>query len=163
MMKKKKNIIGALLIVIFVMIVGYAAFASQLTLNGTVEIVSEWNVRITGISAQYVSDNCSEGNPQFTDTSITFNAELTKPGDYITYLITIENAGTFNAVLDNITFTADENGSPAIDYSYSEPHTSLAPGEQTYMLVHVRYKEDATEMPSIKSKTITGTIEYVQE
>ena len=163
-MKNCKNIIiGTLLIAILLMAVAYSAFATQLTLNGTAEIVSNWDVRITSITAEYVSENCDAGDPQFTDTTVTFNAKLVKPGDYITYLIIIENAGTFDAILDNITFTPDESGSPAIIYATTEPITLLPAGEETCFFVKVAYDENSTEMPSITSKTITGVIEYIQE
>jgi len=42
--KHKNALIGALLAVVFVMAVGYAAFAQQLTINGTAEITSNWDV-----------------------------------------------------------------------------------------------------------------------
>ena len=46
MESKHKNIlIGALLAVVFVMAVGYAAFAQTLTINGSAEITSSWDVR----------------------------------------------------------------------------------------------------------------------
>lgn len=164
-MKNSKNIIiGALLIVIAVMAVGYSAFATQLTINGTAEITGVWNVRIIGIEAQDVSKGCDAGEPQFTNTSATFNAKLAKPGDYITYLITIENSGTIDATLDGVTFTDNgESGASDITYKYSDPIDSLKTGAQTCILLQVMYDENATETPDIKTKTITGIIEYVQE
>ncbi len=163
-MKNNKNIIiGTLLIVILIMAVGYSAFATQLTLNGTAEIVGNWNIKITSVTAQYASENCSPGEPQFTNTTVTLNAKLVKPGDYITYLIIIENTGTFDATLENFKFTPDANGSPAINYTTSEPNTLLPAGEQTYFLLKVQYDENCTEVPEVKTKTITGIIEYVQK
>ena len=44
-MEKNKNIlIGGLLAIVLIMAVGYAAFATQLTVNGTAEITSKWDV-----------------------------------------------------------------------------------------------------------------------
>ncbi len=163
-MKSRTNIvIGSLIIIILLMSFAYSTFATQLTINGTAEIIGEWNVKITDVTAQYVSEGCDAGETQFTNTSVTFNAKLFKPGDYITYSIMIENSGNINATLDNINFTDDGvNGSSAIIYKYSEPHPILTAGEQTCILVQVIYDENVTEMPSIKTKTITGIIEYVQ-
>ena len=42
--KHKNALIGALLAVVFVMAVGYAAFAQQLTINGSAEINSSWDI-----------------------------------------------------------------------------------------------------------------------
>ncbi len=163
MTKNRNIIIGILLIAILLMAVAYSALATQLKLNGTAEIISEWNVKITSVTAQYVSQGCNAGNPEFTDTTITFNAELVKPGDYITYLVMIENTGTLDATLDNITLTPDENGSPAITYTHTEPETLLEAGKTTGFLIKVAYDENTTEMPSIKSRTITGIVKYVQK
>ena len=163
-MKKNRNIIiGILLIAILLMSVAYSALATQISLNGTGKIISEWNVKITSVTAQDISEGCNAGTPEFTDTKITFNAELVKPGDYITYLIMIENTGTLDAVLDTISLTPDENGSPAIIYTHTDPETLLQAGKTTCFLIKVSYDENTTEMPSIKSRTITGFVKYVQK
>lgn len=163
-MKNSKNvIIGTLIAVIIVMAVGYSTFATQLSLNGTAEITGEWNVKITAIEAQDVSEGCDSGEPQFTNTSATFNAKLLKPGDSITYVITIKNAGTIDAKLDKITCTPDESGSPAITYTTINPAETLLAGEETTLTIKVVYDEETTKIPEIKTKTITGIVEYVQK
>ncbi len=164
-MKSKKNIIiGSILIIILLMAVAYSAFATQLNINGIAEIVGEWNVKITNVETQYVSEGCDAGEPQFTNVSATFDAKLVKPGDYITYLITIKNEGTIDATLNKITFTPDqENGSPAIIYTNTEPSQNIEAGNETTFTVTVKYDKDVTEVPSVKTKTITGIIEYVQK
>ena len=163
-MKNKNLIITALLIVIVVMAVGYSAFATQLTINGTAQIIGEWNVRITGIKAQFVSEGANAGTPEFTITTATFNASLSRPGDKIIYEITVENAGTINANLQSATFTADEeNGSPAIKYETTQPAQTLNSGDTTTFTVTVMYDENIDQVPEITTKTITGIIEYVQK
>ncbi len=163
-MKNSKNIIiGALLVVILIMSVGYSAFATQLTLNGTAQIIGEWNVKITGIETMNISEGCDAGALQFTNTTVTFNAKLKKPGDVITYVITIENAGTIDATLSNVTITSDEeNGSPAIMYETTELASTLLAGEKTSFTVTVKYDPNCIEVPDVKEKTITGIIEYIQ-
>ncbi len=163
-MKNTKNIIiGTLLVVILIMAVGYSSFATKFTLNGTAEIVGEWDVKISKVEAKEISENCNAGQPSFTNTSVTFNCTLLKPGDKVAYEITIQNAGTIDAVLNNILFTSDEiNGSPAITYETSELNAFLPAGSQTSLTVTIEYNKDTTEVPEIKTKTITGIIEYVQ-
>ncbi len=163
MTKNRNIIIAVLLIAILLISVAYSALATQLSINGTAEIISEWNVKITSVTAQDVSEGCSAGKPKFTDTTVTLEAELTKPGDYITYLVMVENTGTLDAVLENITLTPDEDGSPAIIYTNTEPEPLLKAGQTTCFLVKVAFDEETTEMPSIKSKTITGVVKYVQK
>ena len=163
-MRKNRIILIFLLIIISVMAVAYAIFATELKINGEAEIIGEWNIKITGIEVQDVSEGCNPGEPTFTDTTANFNAELQKPGDKITYVVTIENLGTIDAVLDNATFTPDEkNGSPAIIYTTVDPAESLNSGEKTTCIITVMYDENSEEVPSVKSKDITGIIEYVQK
>ncbi len=162
-MKNCRNIIIlVLLIVILLMSVAYSAFTTQLTVNGTAEIISEWNVKITGIRASFISEGCDAGDPQFTNSTVTFDAKLVKPGDHITYLITIENTGTFNATLSKATFTESENGSTAIIYKTEGPPDTLNAGSMTAFLVNVTFDENTTEMPESTEKSFTGVIEYVQ-
>ncbi len=163
-MRNIKNIIiSALLVVILIMSVGYSAFATQLTLNGTAQIIGEWNVKITGIETMDISEGCDAGPLQFTNTTVTFNAKLKKPGDVITYVITIENAGTIDATLENVIIASDEeNGSPAITYKTTGLASSLLAGGKTSFTVTIKYDPNCTEVPEVKEKTITGIIEYVQ-
>ena len=159
----KHYLLVVLLILILAMTFAYAAYTTQLSINGTAEIVGEWNVKIVNIEAQDVSDGCDYGSSQYTDTTATFDAKLMKPGDSITYVITIENAGTIDAKLDKATYTEQEDGSDAILYTTTEPDSSLKAGTQTTFTVKVVYDPDYPGIPTAKTKTITGIIEYVQE
>ncbi len=164
-MRSSKNlIIVALLIVILAMAVGYTAFATQISVNGTAEIIGVWDVGVSKVEAKYISPGCNAGDIQFTNTTVKFDAQLVKPSDYITYAITIKNAGTINAVLEEISFSSnEESGSPAILCNNSDIPNQLNAGEQVVLLVQVMYDENVTEVPEIKTKEITGIIEYVQE
>ena len=164
-MKANKNIlITALLIVISVMSIGYSAFATELDITGTAEIVGEWNVRIANIQAISISDDCDAGQPEYTDTTALFNAKLQKPGDSITYEITIENAGTIDAALDYASFNTDkENGSPAIEFCISDPPDELKAGNTATFTIVANYKEEVTELPSIKTKTIVSKLFFKQK
>ena len=47
---KKKILIGTLCALIMIMAVGYALLSQQLSINGTANIVSNWQVEITNIT-----------------------------------------------------------------------------------------------------------------
>lgn len=162
-MKDGRNIIiAALLVAVLVMSVGYASFASQLTLNGTAEIVGEWNVEITNIEATEVVGEAVAGSPTYTKSSATFDADLKQPGDSVTYTVTVKNSGSIDAVLDSATFTEQTDGSTAIIYTTSDPSATLAAGAETTFTVTATYDSTVTEVPTVTSKTITGVIDYVQ-
>ena len=110
--KHKNALIGALLAVVFVMAVGYAAFATTLTINGTAEITSKWDIRFdnskttptiyngkTGAAATEAAGNPT-GSITYADNDITANltATLVQPGDKVTYVLTPHNYGTITAV-----------------------------------------------------------------
>ena len=94
-MKDKRNIlIAALLFSVVAMTVAFAALSSNLTINGTAQL-AEWDVEITGITANYTGDAFDEkGMPKFTATTAEFSTVLVGPGDKATYTITVENKGT---------------------------------------------------------------------
>ena len=115
--KHKNALIGALLAVVFVMAVGYAAFAQQLTINGTANITSNWDVhfnpaftgttQVDGVTPVYaVTGKLSDGTTSAstaptgsitydsTNTVATLSASLTQPGDSITFTLRPTNYST---------------------------------------------------------------------
>ncbi|CCY46807.1 unknown [Firmicutes bacterium CAG:822] len=78
---QRNYIIVGLCAILLIMVVGYAAFQSQLRISGTSNITSNWSVKITDIQSKVVSGtptNASE--PTHTDTTATFRTTLTSPG-----------------------------------------------------------------------------------
>lgn len=166
MKKSGKNlVIVAVLLAVLCLGIGYAAFATELNLNeSTATIQGDWLIEITNIEATTIVGTADAGTPSFTDTTATFDALLNAPGDSVTYTVTVENKGSIDAKLDSAVFTPDnEMGSPAIIYTYENPASSLAAGATTTFTVTATYDESVTEVPDVKTKTITGTINYIQE
>ena len=139
------------------MAIGYSLFATDFTIEGNAEITGEWDVRITNIKATQVPEGCSAGTPTFTENYISFSAKLNKPGDEIIYEVTIENLGTIDAKLQTILFTEE------INYTTSELKQELNAGESTTFNIMVTYVKDTESIPSVKTKTLTGLIQYVQK
>ena len=104
--RKQKNIVlGSLGAIILLMAIGYAAFSTQLNINGTSNITSNFAVKITGItSGSIVGGASNASDPTYTDTTASFSTNLTSPGDSITYTITVENQGSIDATLTGIEF-----------------------------------------------------------
>lgn len=110
--KHKNALIGALLAVVFVMAVGYAAFAQLLTINGTATIDSSWDVHFdpaqtTSTAVVIVnggSDTTTAGTISYADsldtskpTVATLTANLKQPGDTVTFTLKPTNYGTLPA------------------------------------------------------------------
>ena len=163
MHKNKIIILIFFLITIVLMAVGYSIFATDFTINGTSEITGNWDVRITNIIATQVPDGCDAGTPTFTKDSINFSAKLNKPGDEIIYEVTIKNLGTIDAELQTIIFTEEIDGIEEINYTTSELKKDLNVGESTTFNIIVTYVKSSESVPDVKTKTLTGIIQYVQK
>ncbi len=179
--KKKKNIIIVALCCALVFIgVGYAALSQTLTVTGTGNATGDWNIKITNI--QIAQDN--NGNPIKTPTatsksavpnntdavSATFQVEFLQPGDYIEYDVTIQNKGTIDAVLENLTFAPTTNGfitfsiDPTVDALIGTPLTVASPTNTKVVRVRAQFN-NVLNMPtndSDKTLTTTLTFTYIQ-
>ena len=112
--KKQKNIlIGALLAIVLVMAVGYAAFQTSLNITNTAQIDSKWDIHFdtTKTSGQGVIDTTTglQGAQAPTGTieysngqNATVSAELNQPGDSVQFTLTIVNDGTIDAMVENV-------------------------------------------------------------
>ena len=142
--KNKNVLIGALLAVVFVMAVGYAAFAQQLTINGTAEITSKWDVHMKDGSVTPLAGNTAATAPTGTLTvadgglKADFTANLVSPGDTVTFTVPIVNEGTIDAVLDTITLSSttadmviDNTGLTATTKDGNIKYTVTSPGTAT--------------------------------
>ena len=154
--KEKKIIIGVMCTLICIMAVAYAAFATNLTINGTANIESTWSVVFTKIEELSKTSGVTiKEVPTASGTTATFNVDLKSPGDKIEYQITVENKGTLNAIIDDI--VASELGSDAIKFSISgiSKGDKLAKGESTTFNIVIEYDSSITSQPSITDNTLT--------
>ena len=162
--RQRNNIIIASLCAIVVLMgIGYAAFSTQLRINGTSSISSNWNVLITNItSGSVVGDASNAEEPTHTNTTATFKTNLVSPGDSITYTITVANQGTIDATLTGIDVNTNEN--PAIEFETSgiEEGDNLLQNQTDELYVTVKYSDSVTSQPAVTNSTITVTLNYEQ-
>lgn len=181
-------LIAILLFVVLLMSAAFAAFSSNLNITGTTQVMTTWDVKITNITLKESTQSASNPygtatspatdqnggiNPTYTDTTATFYSTLGAPGDSVTYVVTIQNSGTVNAIVNNVEWINEDgtsdlqyNVSPII-YSYSFPDQSqiLAKNGGTATLeVTVTYDSNVTDQPaeSLLEKSATLSINYVQ-
>ena len=134
--------IVALLIAVVDLIVGYDAYSSTLTINGTATVdPASWKVNfdyktgdsLTGKANGHATETTA---PTLADTTISgFDVTLKAPGDSVTYNFLIKNSGTLNAELANFTMgtlTCAPNASSSIS---QEDATKLC-GELKYTLTY---------------------------
>ena len=160
----KSSIIMILLAVVFVMAAGYAAFSQQLTINGSAEISSKWDVHIEDISVNSETLDGKNISASVGDNTLsaTFQAELVSPGSAVTYNVTVRNGGTLNAKLDSLTFTDSNND--AIQYSYLgiSQNDVIYSGESQTFTITVKFNDQYTQMPDSTTSSVTMNLGYVQ-
>ncbi len=163
---KRRNrtlIISVGLCMCLCLMVAYAAFQTQLNINGTSSISSNWQVEITDVVSQnIVGSAANDGEPVFSPTAVTFKTTLQKPGDSIDYVVTVTNNGTISAILDNIDQTATSN--PAINYIITDINEGdiLDSGDSKKFTVTVEYDDAVTTQPEVLSSSLTVALDFVQ-
>ena len=163
--RRQRNnvIIASLCAVVVLMGIGYAAFASQLRINGTSSISSNFSVLITDITSGSIVGGASNASePTHTNTTATFSTNLESPGDSITYTITVANQGTIDATLTGI--EVNTNNNPAIEFTTSgiSEGDNLLQSQTDELYVTVKYSDSVTSQPAITNSTITVTLNYEQ-
>ena len=163
--KRKRNyIIVGLCAILMIMVVGYAAFQSQLKISGTSNISSNFLVKITDIK---VSEKIggAEDKPEVTthtDTSATFGTSLKSPGDSITYDVTIANQGTIDAILKQISKTDTSNSAILFETSGVNEGGLLSVGSVATMKVKVTYNPNVNSQPTDLESTLNVDLTYGQ-
>ena len=158
--KHKNALIVALLAVVLVMAVGYAAFAQSLTINSTATIQEStdgkqnWKVAFekntdAKVESPGATGSTPTGSISFTnDYLAVIDAQFDAPGDNIVYTFTVKNDGSIKATLTQPTIsltTAEGTDTDETDTGVkfnqmtftvsSLGQTTLAPGEKTTFTV----------------------------
>ncbi len=160
----KKIIMVTLGVLVLVMVIGYSIFSTNLKINGTANIASEWNIVFTKIEEVSKSSGVTvTDTPIASGTNATFNVDFKLPGDEIIYRITVENKGTLNAIIDNI--NAKASNSSAIEFAIEGLNVGdkLAKKTSATFDVKISYNSNTTSQPKDTKGTLTLDVTYVQD
>lgn len=187
--KLKNMVIGVLVAIIFIMGLGYATFTQQLTINGTAEVTSRWDVHIKSLVADKTASSVTEGGSVRYTTAgnisssvknantAEFSTALVSPGDTVVYTVTVENSGTLDAKIDTngITFSdltqmnklKNNTADDAIVFSYagiSDGTVISKNGGTNVFTITVTYNPKFTTMPDSTQlkKNLEMILNYVQ-
>ena len=162
--QKRNVIIISLCGVLLLMVVGYAAFATQLNINGTTSITSNWDIKITDIKQNTQEGAATdEGSQVVDDLTATFKVNLVSPGDYITYDVTIENKGTIDAELNKIILPQLNNEAILITTSGLTAGDELLADHSATLTVKIEYNPEVTKQPENKTASFEMKLDYVQK
>ena len=170
---RKKTIKLAILVLILLLGIGYAALKTTLKVDGTVNVdKTSWDVHFENVS---ITEGSVIANPAPTTnnidtTEMTYTINFTKPGDFFEFTTDIVNNGTIDAmidVLDNKTYAS--NGITEINLpTYLTSATTyengvaiarnqkIESGTSEKIKVRVEFKKDitASDLPSDGTTTV---------
>ena len=166
--RKRTRLIYALIGVVFLMGVGYAAFSTSLSINGTARTTNNWDVEIINITSTTSGTGENKVTPTWTALTANMEADLYEKGDYVEYEVTIKNKGTLDAKLNEITKNIRTNNE-AIKITYSgytkgeRLYSSGHQGDTKVITVKVEYDSSYTGEIDYNTPTEVGvTFNYVQ-
>lgn len=193
---KKRNpqniAIFALLAVVVFMSIGFAAYNAQLTIGAASDATKDvtvkaasWDIHWAGKSGVSPAESGTVTELQgadlgtvtrASDTSVTFDVTLNKPGDTYQFSVSAINGGTINAELTTITMTDITSYSAYLEYTVSYAgttynsttsglSTALNAGGSAAVVVTVKYKDVANipvaSLPSSDvNLTLTASFDY---
>ena len=185
-MEKRKNgqiaVIAVLAIAIVFMSVGFAVYASTLSINGTATVkANKWSVHFNDTTYAETAGSVAATTHSINNTTATYTVTLSKPGDFYEFSVNVVNDGSFNAVLKALTmstlttaqakyltYTVTYDGTA---YTESQSGLSLSlpstAGSNTKVVkVRVAYvqPESSTDLPteSDATVTLTASLDYEQ-
>ena len=120
---KKNILIIFLLIIVFIMSVGFALLGSNVEESATGTVAGDWGVRFANEAIEPITktDGVKVLTAQLDSNAlkITLNTTFEKPGDKITYEFKVENTGSIDAYLKDVNVVGKEGNTEAIKLSYA--------------------------------------------
>ena len=189
----KVAVIAALVISLVAVGVGFAAFSTTLTINGTAKVESStWDIHFKditrdssstagiGTTLPTITNNASAGSNINNTLINAFNVTFEQPNQKVVYLITVENAGDYDASLSAYTLgtkTCSNGGSSngtndasnvcskiTFTLTYADGSSiatgaTLAAGATKQLKLTVQYQDisDASLLPKDKVNVSLGT------
>ena len=88
---------------ILILTIGYSAFSDNLSVNGTAIVVTQTDIRVTGINFSRGTNNGVSNSMDYDDNGVTVDFDLPKSNSTVIYNITILNLGNVETTIANIT------------------------------------------------------------
>ena len=161
--QKQKIIIGVLCAVVIGLTIGYALLSQTLNINGTSEVTADWRIEITDVQTKNTTGNAKNTTePTYDKLTANMSASFEKPGDSITYDITVSNLGNIDAVLDSIKMNMEEQ--EYIDFKVEgiTAREELISKEHITFQLTIKFSENIDEMPSNEPLNFSMNLNYLQ-
>ena len=170
--------IVAVCIAIAALSISYATLSQTLTINGTATLKSStWDVHFENLTVPTkvnggLVGSASENSSSVTTTAFAFSADLVLPGDQVTYLWDVTNAGTINAKLSAAPILTGLTDAQAKDVSYVFTYSdgtaiaandTLDAGATKHLKLVVTFSSASTQTVATDTAlTLSSSLIYVQ-
>ena len=181
---RRGKMVFAVLLLITVIGVGYAALGANLKINGVADIpASTWDVHfktgsIAVTSGSVTGTNVTTAATITNATQVDYSVKLALPGDFYEFTVTAENTGSIDAMIDSVVSKRGETVITTgtlpsyIDYSVTyadgieiQPKHRLSKNTEETYKVRIEFKKDieASELPqTTETLDLNFQINYVQ-
>ena len=164
--KKQRIMIGTLCSILVGLAIGYAALSSQLNVQGTGSVISNFQILFTKIEEGTMNGAKTIQKEIVGDTTANFIIDLKSPGSNGEYIITVENRGNIDAYVKDIKGVVDSNKKEPKDIQFSidglKVNDKLKARETKTFKVKVNWDSNSTSIPET-SKDLSLTIDFVQD
>lgn len=179
-MKKKsgkKVVLSLLALLLLTITIGYAALSTTLNIKGTSKINNaSWNVHFDNLAVTSGSVSATKAAAiDSATTTIDYNVELTKPGDFYEFTVDVTNTGTIDAklgdtpILNGVSTEQDVYTNYTVTYSDNtaiKANDKLAAGATKKLKVRVDFDKNITnsQLPTdAQTLNLTFAMNYVQD
>ncbi len=158
--------------------IGYATLSQVLNISGTANIKGQnWDVVFEDLKEPTANDGLvgsAKGvSASLTTTTLSFAAELSLPGDAITYRFKVANNGTIDAILSEVPVLSGLSEAQAqnvvYEFTYEDgtlikANDELPAGETKNLKLVIKFDADATTVSEEdKQLSLSTTMNYVQK
>lgn len=179
-MKKKnskKFVLALLVLLLLTVSVGYSALSTTLNINGTSKINNAtWDVHFENIKVTSGSVSATKvATIDTATTTVNYNVDLTKPGDFYEFIVDVKNAGSINAKLSALPTLSGVSAAQDVYTNYTVTYKDgtaikaddkLASGETKTLKVKVEFDKNVAnnQLPTeAQTLNLTFAMNYVQD
>ena len=146
------------------MVVGYAAFQTQLKVSGTSKVTSNWDIEITNVT-QGTPTGSAENTvaPSWAKLWASMEADLYDKGDAMEYDVTIENKGTLDAKLNDIITNLENSNNDAVIITFSGYTKGEVLKSKATKIIHVKIEYNPEYEGGETSSEVEINFDYTQE
>ena len=163
-----------ILVCVFTLTIAYAALNAVLTIQGSAQVTSaDWDIHLA--NPKVTNGSVTTTVPTLTSgKSLTFSTTLNMPGDFYEFTVDVVNAGSIDAMIENVVktpeLTADQAKYLKYEITYQNGESintkqNIAAGATTPIKVRLEYRNDlsASDLPTTADTlSLSLTLVYVQ-